>query len=362
MARYDGIDPSTPTGRRTINHLLSLKSFLAPKKKGGGIPCKTLGSSLLLATWNIRELGRNAKYGKRLEESLRYIAEIIAAFDIVALQEINEDLADLEQLMKLLGPDWRYLLTDITLGRQGNGERMAFVYDGRKVHFEGLASQVVLPPEVKKGGKLYHPARQLARTPMMVGFRCNWFRFTICTVHIYYGKGIANDPVRLAEIRLLSKLLAERAQSKHAWAPTMILLGDFNIFKPEDETAKAIESAGFFIPTQLKAFEAGDSRKHYDQIAFLSPRYGKQTQHAATKAQAGVIRFFDKVFKEDEQGTYAREMGAKYRAQKTKQQKANYYRQWRTFQMSDHRPMWIELPTDFSLQYLGSKRKTFSRK
>jgi hypothetical protein len=34
---------------------------------------------------------------------------------------------------------------------------------------------------------------------------------------------------------------------------------------------------------------------------------------------------------------------------------ASYYRDWRTYQVSDHLPMWIELETDFSEQYLVRK-------
>ena len=363
MARYENIDAATVEGKRTIARLLALKGLLQEKKRTtGGVPAKTLGSSLLLATWNVREFGHNSKYGSRLPESLHYIAEVISAFDIVALQEVNENLSDLQRVMRLLGPDWKYLLTDITLGRQGNGERMAFVYDARKIAFEGLASQLVLPAEVKQGGKLYYPSRQLARSPMMVGFRCNWFKFTICTAHIYYGTSKALDPTRVAEIRILSKLLAERATSEHAWAPNMILLGDFNIFQPEDETLKWIEKAGFFIPPLLKTFEAGESRMHYDQIAFLSARYGAQTRRDATKAKAGVVTFFDKVFKDEDEAVYAKHMGAKYRAIASPAKRSVHYRQWRTFQMSDHRPLWIELPVDFSRQFLGKKMPAAKKK
>ena len=90
--------------------------------------------------------------------------------------------------MSLLGSWWRYLLTDVTLGRRGNEERLAFLYDSRKVTFGGFASQVVLPPlESRKGART--PAEQLARTPFLVGFRSGWLKFNICTAHILYGKG-----------------------------------------------------------------------------------------------------------------------------------------------------------------------------
>jgi endonuclease/exonuclease/phosphatase family metal-dependent hydrolase len=358
VAFYPGIDPATDEGKRIASRLLSLKSLMAKKKRNPavGVPHKNLDRSVLIATWNIRELGNNKKHGHRLFESLYYIAEIIAAFDVVAVQEVNEDLTDLRTIMTLLGPSWRYLLTDITLGRQGNGERMAFLYDTRKVTFEGLASQVVIPPVKRPGKPVYDPARQLSRSPMMVGFRSGWFKFVICTTHIYYGEGVANEPTRLKEIQDLATLLAARAEGEHAWAGNLILLGDFNIFEPTDQTAEAIRKAGFYIPPQLAQLEAGETGKHYDQIALYSKTYAKQQNKRADKAGAGVVKFFDKVFKTDDEPLYADAMGAKYAKAKDAKAKAAYYRTWRTFQMSDHRPMWIELSTDFSAGYLARAR------
>jgi exonuclease III len=365
-AFYRDLKAKGKEGKRLVNNLLSLKNLLEEPASGkrrdptvtkSGVPLKTLGKSVLVATWNIRELGNNQKYGPRLHESLYYIAEIISAFDVVAVQEVNEDLTDFLAIMDILGPDWKYLLTDITLGRQGNWERMAFVYDARKVTFEGFASQVVFPPGgVDTGKEVLFPVQQLARSPLMVGFRCNWFRFSICTVHIYYGKSNPKDPRRVQEIRMIARTLADRAVSKHAWSPTMILLGDFNIFNPDDITAQAITDAGFIIPEQLRNFTSGEANKHYDQMAFLSPKYADQTRVAASRAKSGAIRFYDKVFKDGDEATYAGAMGAKYK-KLPKTKKTNYYNQWRSFQMSDHRVLWMELPADFGQALLGKKRR-----
>jgi hypothetical protein len=35
--------------------------------------------------------------------------------------------------------------------------------------------------------------------------------------------------------------------------------------------------------------------------------------------------------------------------------RTTYYNTWRTFQMSDHLPMWIELKINFGKQYLEQK-------
>jgi hypothetical protein len=245
MVFYDRINRESEEGKRTAARLLKLREALE-----GEVPRRNIGGTLLLATWNIREFD-SPSYGERRDEPLYYIAEIIDHFDLVAIQEVRDSLKALERLMDLLGSWWKYLLTDVTEGTPGNRERMAFLYDSRKVRFGGLAGEVVIPA-TKKSGNVLEPARQLARTPFLVGFGIDWFRCTICTTHILYGKDDPADPRRLEEIRMLATFLADRAREIHAWAKNMILLGDFNIFDTGDLTMKAITDAGFTIPEPLR--------------------------------------------------------------------------------------------------------------
>ena len=136
MKRWKSVDRE-----RTIDHLSALRMALAKS-----IPRRTASDTLLLATWNIRDFDSNKfRHGPRLSESFHYIAEVIAAFDLVALQEVNEDMRPFERVMDLLGPTWRYIATDVTEGRSGNGERMVFVFDSNKVQFKHIAGEVVLP-------------------------------------------------------------------------------------------------------------------------------------------------------------------------------------------------------------------------
>lgn len=177
-----------PKRKRASEGLIRLKDSFSQN----GFPQKRVDGNLLLAAWNIREFGGN-KYGGRDDEPLYYLAEIISQFDLVALQEIRDDLADLQRVMQILGGWWKVLFTDVTAGKRGNKERTGFLYDSRKITFGGLAGEIVLPPiEGNEGG----PAEQLARTPMIVGFRAGWFKFTICTAHLYYGKSKPDDPRR----------------------------------------------------------------------------------------------------------------------------------------------------------------------
>jgi hypothetical protein len=188
MPFYYTIDNTTEAGRRTASNLLALKTKLAEE-----IPRRTITDTLLLATWNIREFD-SEKYGSRTNEAYHYIAEIVSHFDLVAIQEVREDLTALEQLRYILGDEtWDYILTDVTEGRRGNRERMAFLYDAKKVQFGGLAGEVVLP-EARSPDGTVQLVQQLARTPFVVGFQVGWFKFMICTVHILYGRRRRRTP------------------------------------------------------------------------------------------------------------------------------------------------------------------------
>ena len=351
MVFYDRIESETEEGRRTAERLLRLREALQRE-----IPERDIAGTLLLATWNIREFD-SPTYGDRKDEPLYYIAEIIDHFDLVAVQEVRDNLGALERLMDLLGSWWKYLLTDVTEGKPGNRERMAFLYDSRKVRFGGLAGEVVIPTK-ESGNETLEPAKQLARTPFLVGFGMDWFRCTICTTHILYGEDDPADPRRLEEIRLLATFLADRTREEYAWAKNMILLGDFNIFDTQDLTLKAITDAGFIIPEQLKGHPSNAPRtKHYDQIAFIAPELEDHLQ----LSEAGVFDFFEHVYRIDDEPLYAQEMGESYShkddgTERTEQGRTTYYKTyWRTHQMSDHLPMWIRLKTDFGEDFLKRK-------
>ena len=109
MVFYNRIDSNTTDGRRTAERLLKLREALQSE-----IPQRGIAGSLVLASWNIREFDSTA-YGARKDEPLYYIAEIIDHFDLVAVQEVRDDLTALERLMDLLGWWWTYLLTDVTV-------------------------------------------------------------------------------------------------------------------------------------------------------------------------------------------------------------------------------------------------------
>ena len=321
-----------------LPRLQALRAALA-----AAIPTRTATETLLLATWNLREFD-TPKYGGRSELALLTIAEIAARFDLIAIQEVRDSLWALQRLQKHLGPWWDYLVTDVTLGKRGNSERLAYLYDKRKVAFSGMAAEVVLPPEAK--------TPQLARSPYVAGFKSGWSQINLCTVHLYYGDDTPDNPERLREIRDLAGLLAKNAghfNSGRVRTPegetelheNLLLLGDFNIFKTSDATFQALLAAGFKIPEGLNAIPGSnvDKNKRYDQIAYLQGLAGM-----AHTGRAGVFDFYEHIYRDADAAVFQPEMAKTNLKQ---------FRTWRTYQLSDHLPMWAEFKVDDSDAYLA---------
>lgn len=326
------------TRSRVIERLLALR-----KQMDAQIPQKTASATMLLATWNIREFGAN-----RTMESLYYIAEILSRFDLIAIQEVAANLDGLQKTLSLMGPQWDYIVTDSTDGSAGGGERMAFVYDKSKITFKNVAGELVLPKE-----KLIDGSLQFSRTPFCVAFQAKWFKFKLATVHIYYGSSSGVDPRRLAEIDTVAAYLSKRAKKED---DSYILLGDFNIVKTSDATMKALEKNGFSIPGSIKQHPTDlGQTKYYDQIAFNFKLKPSMTVFSEGEQRAGSFNFTKSVYTADDMEIYRKYFPEKNTLNKSEKDIQKYYLStWRTFQMSDHLPLWAELKIDFSDQYLAS--------
>jgi Endonuclease/Exonuclease/phosphatase family. len=308
---------------RTIDRLLALRAGLAKD-----VTASSKTTSFHLATWNIRDFGgHKLNPCPRSDEALVYIAEIVSAFDLVAIQEVNDDLAAFDKLIRLMGSHWDYMVTDTS----GNQERLAFVFDKRKISFRHIAGEIVLP-EVK--GK---PVAQFNRTPYLVSFQAGWFKFNLCTVHIYYGSATATAK-RIAEIDAIAQFFAKRQKQT---GETYILLGDFNILNPDDATMKPLLGGGFEIPAELRNPTALASVNYYDQIAL------KPAKRQVEIVKAGVFDWQNYVFRApDDYETYKPLITGK--------NDLATYKKWRTWQISDHKPLWAEIRMDFTDDYLKS--------
>ena len=309
--------------------LISLRQTIRTSKLG-----QRSHDNLVIGSWNIRAFDEGAP---RRDESFHYIAEIIDHFDICAVQEVKKDLAPLERLTRLLGPNWDYFVTDVTEGRKGNGERQAFLFNKNKVRFRNLVGEIVLGPDALIDGK------QIARTPFFASFQAGWFRFTLCSVHIIFGD---DKTRRTKEISALAERIVERAKDEDE---VYVLIGDMNIEKRGDDIFKGLSDHGLEVPVFGPTNLGGT--KHYDQIAFTSE--GRKTHFVDN----GTIDWRSDVYGPRDKDHYEEIVQAARAADPEKEPYSNwessYQNHFASFEMSDHLPIWIEIKTDYSDAYLG---------
>jgi hypothetical protein len=195
--------------------------------------------------------------------------------------------------------------------------------------------------------------RQFARTPFLISFQCGWLKLNLCTVHIYYGSDSNTDKLRQREdeIRQLTASLAGKAENEFNIDQEAFLgiLGDFNILGKGHPTMMALESNGFEIPDKLKEIPGSNVErdKAYDQIAFWKPV--RNSGYTRLKIiGANIFDYYEHVFRHEDESIYRTESDSNGLKSTVR------YSTWRTYKMSDHLPMWIELQTDFGEEYLKS--------
>ncbi|MEM9303090.1 MAG: endonuclease/exonuclease/phosphatase family protein [Pseudomonadota bacterium] len=296
----------------------------------GNVPPRRTDHNFILGTWNIRSLGgyhdewgENPGSPKRNLRGLALIAEVIRRFDVVAIQEVRRETSALRLLTeRFLAPHWSVMMSDVTVGDKGK-ERLAYLYDTRRVKPSGLAGEIVLPP-TDDGD----PQEQFDRTPYLVGFVAGEERFALLTAHIRYGKDISD---RVSELRKLAHYTAreirDRSRYANAEEANLIVLGDFNTDRDaENDLFEVFLEEGLWVPRELRNIKTttGQEAKHYDQIAWF-----RDAMTLNPTGRAGVVDFAGAVFQELTLGQM-------------------------TYRVSDHYPLWAEFSTDRSNEAIAS--------
>jgi endonuclease/exonuclease/phosphatase family metal-dependent hydrolase len=272
---YDDVSAPSVVKEEMVQLSASLDSVV-PRKRD-------FGRNLLIATWNLKNFGsltekwvaEAADSPKRDYRGLWAVAEIVSRFDIVALQEVCGNLRALRTLMKTLGPRWRFLMTDVSHGARGSGERMAFLFDSSRVELSGLAGELVLSPERLSEIGPDALKQQFARTPYSVSFQAGDTTLILTTLHVLYGSGPAE---RVPELKAIAQLLADWARQVNRWHHNLVALGDFNIDRRGDLLWQAFTSTGLTVPGALHAVprsifaDPGEAAlgKFYDQIGWFT--------------------------------------------------------------------------------------------
>ena len=192
--------------------------------------------NILVATWNIRAFGSlTRKWASDDRDSPRRdlhaalaIGRILERFDVIAVQEVKANLRALRDVMKLLGDHWSFALTDVTYGDKGNDERLAYLFNTRRVQLSGLACELVVPEDLNSPFATAANAfqRQFVRTPYAVSFRAGKQTFVLVTLHVIFGDRGAD---RRDELTAIARWLRNWAEREDDYGHNLICLGDFNI-------------------------------------------------------------------------------------------------------------------------------------
>ncbi len=304
---YQNLEPDIAAG------LKELQTRIAKAK----LPESSLDKTLKIATWNIREFGNPAR--PRLKKSLYYIAEIMSWFDLIGVVELRDNVDEIAEVLRLMGPTWDIIYSDYIEDHGGNRERVGYIYDKRACQFTGLAGNAN-EPRTKKGTECL-PDKSWWRKPFMASFQAGSFDFIALTTHVRWGKTAKS---RATELGMLADYVYERTVADTAIDRDIIVMGDFNIPSLRSSLYKTVVERGLRMPASLAGVTGSNlaRNKRYDQILH-NPVYTK----SFTK-KGGVLDFIGKGW------------GDLYPEAKSP------FDQDYTYQLSDHLPLWVMVQTD----------------
>ncbi|MEO1657860.1 MAG: endonuclease/exonuclease/phosphatase family protein [Pseudomonadota bacterium] len=250
-----------------------------------GAPARR-SKSVVLSSFNIRKLGKREN---KSERAWTFLASYLQRCDLIAIQEVQDDLEALSHLHDLMGRRSYGFIASDTTGRDaqphsGMSERLAFFYRRRRIdrtaiasdisydrapvtrnileHHDGFArafkakhdadnrsesEQNALEQAWKDGGKVGpRPLRKkdpfvlphfltFIRTPHAATFRIGGrddakpYEFMAVNAHLLYGHKDKQKEERELEFMALLEWLIWRAKKRDVtYAKDLILLGDLN--------------------------------------------------------------------------------------------------------------------------------------
>lgn len=367
-----------------------------------GLPERVYGS-VVMGSFNVRKLGAAKGRNKRTWE---FLARICKQFDLIAIQEVMDDLSGMRELMELLGSDFEMIVSDKTgtfPGEPGLGERLAFVYNRRVVVRTEVATDITfdrskilstlianrddvneaLDPMVayeeklaswrrdRQGRRPRRPKLKLPtflafiRAPFCVSFEVPGhpgtepYRFMGVNAHLYFGNYIDD---RRQEFDALMDWIVSRVDENDAtYYPNFFLFGDLNL--DYDNPAKDRGR----VERHLKRFDGESAEGVRVNFPFLDPHPGRE---AVFRTNARMTETFDQVglfFRDqrfppcdvnEEMGSrpegpdygvfdfvdlFARAVLNRPFAELPKQEKTDLVKRFE-HKVSDHLPLWIRLP------------------
>lgn len=217
-----------------------------------------------IATFNIENFSDNKSLVRKHESGVDVmgkIAEIVAAFDLVAIQEIRgkEGLA-IQRLINLLNASGKTYGATISepIGNEDRFESYAFVWDVSRIQFIPNSSYVVRDD----GGRMYRePMVASFQTVVPPGSNQPPFRFTAINVHTDPDEVKPNAAIN--EIDVLADVFQRVREYEAKWnsEDDFILLGDLNVstkqFRNLGQIQNVVSVAGD-IQTNLNRTKTND--------------------------------------------------------------------------------------------------------
>lgn len=298
-----------------------------------GLPERVYGSTVL-ASFNIRKLG--SVHG-RDEHTWHFLADVCRRFDLIAVQEIMDDLSGLRHLRRLMGPEFEMIVSDRTgvfPGEPGLGERLGFIFNISQVHRTEIATDITydrskvlstlceycdeihlaLSPHAAKlrtylaklrdyeagalAKKPNKPTLKLQMPTFLTFIRapfCSSFeivghpgtepyRFMAVNAHLYFGDYMSDR--RQEFDALMEWIIARLRENDKAYYPNFILLGDMNLDFDRPETDREA------IEKHLKTFDGEFGREAHVNFPFLDQH---PKRNAVFRTNARLTETFDQI-------------------------------------------------------------------
>ena len=313
-----------PNDTGFIFNISTEKRRLTYHFKKRGVPSKEK-NKILVATWNLTNFGMQERTSAHIE----IMAHILSRFDVIAIQEVADDLTQLNELLGYMDGNYKAIFTDVA----GNYERLGYLYNASKLEKRGLVAELAMRSSERRRitievgeEKEEMDFEGFNRNPYMATFVAGNFEFTLVNVHLYWS----DKRLRLLETKALSSWAKKRSKkpSSHLPSKDIMLLGDFNMpqLKEGDMYYDEIIENGLVAPLHETEYIgsnlAGD--KNYDQLFF----FPKHTNEDFEQGKIGVVDFDNAVFRDlwKSDNTHKKEYFFKY---------IRYY-------IADHRPLWAQ--------------------
>lgn len=379
-----------------------IRSTLEENPTKYGLPQREYGS-VVLASFNIRKLGA---VSKRRQETWDFLAYICRHFDLLSVQEIQDELSGFEELKVRMGDEFAAVVSDRTgvfPGERGLGERLGFIYNSSLIRRGDVVSDIsidrsrLLATIVEHHELLYEalapyaryleqlerwknqersskPKKPKVKTPVFLSFIrqpfCASFQaighpgtapyeFMAVNAHLYFGNSVHE---RRQEFEALMDWILGRVSEKgKAYYPNFLLLGDLNLDFDNPQTDRQR------IEEQIKTFDDRLGGQVNVNFPFLDAH---PTRSEPFRTNARLTETFDQIglFSRDErlpsykENAYA---GSETRGfdygvfnfvelfcealyersfdELTQEKQKEFFRLFE-HEVSDHLPLWLRLP------------------